>query len=244
MFPLPAVERMMWTLSEADLVAQRQLYPADVGLLLREKRLARKAAAQWKHFALVGRLRRDVQSIDTTLMGAQIRDSLGPTMPHGVRAIVNAFGTNLTNAPLEESVKQFVATDAMQEIAEAMGPLLEGDAQFASASEAYRRQEGSLGDVLQVLLQGDLFGRLFGAIQAAAEAQAPRLVRVSSVSSVSSVTPNAEADAWVPPDAPLLPLPHLAPMPDALVARIVNGHPLLQQALPSADADDLPPADQ
>jgi hypothetical protein len=65
------------------------------------------------------------------------------------------------------------------------------------------------------------------------------------VSSVSSV-PNAEADAWVPPNAPLLPLPHVAPMPDALVARIVDGHPLLpaQQAPPSADADAQPPADQ
>lgn len=56
MYPQPMAEAVMWLLSDADLVVQRELFPLELGWMLRRKRLARKTFRRWRSFVFRSRL--------------------------------------------------------------------------------------------------------------------------------------------------------------------------------------------
>lgn len=163
-FPVPVAERMMWTLSDADLVQQAALYPMPLVTMLNEKRLARKAAAQWRRFTVQKRQLQQFQLIRNMKdvahneeFTANLFGQLTPVLDQVTHAAQQIEGLvdEFQEASSAQQMSTLMASEPMQQLGQRMCQLFESDAELRGAFESWLKQESSIEEVLETVCHRD-----------------------------------------------------------------------------------------
>ena len=172
LFPPPAAERLMWSLSNADLVRQRELFPFELGGMLCKKRAARRAVARWRHFVatqrcarLLSRLAAEAGDVETAPLTAHLQSHPLDGVLLANHAITS-LGTDILTAAQAPSVEKMMAiaqSAPLQRMIKSAAPMLDCNPELTTAMAAWRDGRLDLNSLLQTMVQSGAIEELMRA---------------------------------------------------------------------------------